>query len=67
VPSQPRKPTISWAASKEQGHQVKGGDPASLLCACETSPEILDLLECVQRRATKMIKEMEHFPCEVRL
>jgi len=27
----------------------------------------VDLLECVQRRATKMIQGMKHVPCKVRL
>jgi len=27
----------------------------------------MDLLECIQRRATKMIQGMEHFSCEDRL
>ena len=24
----------------------------------------MDMLECIQQRATKMIQGMEHFPCE---
>ena len=27
----------------------------------------MDLLECIQRRVTKMIQEMEHLPCQDRL
>ena len=42
VPSQPRKPITFWAASKKKcGQKVKGGDPAPLLCADETSPGVL--------------------------
>ena len=68
MPSQPRKPAISWAASKEVGQWVKRGDPAPLLYTDEISLGILclmwspqyrggtDLLEHVQRRATKIIQ-----------
>ena len=64
---------------KKRGQQVKGGDPALLLCTGETSPEYciqmgsphyrrdMDLLECVQWRATKMIQGMEQLSYEVRL
>ena len=27
----------------------------------------IDLLECIQRRATKMIERMEHLPCKAKL
>ena len=60
--------------------QVEGGDPAPLLCAGETSTGLLcpdvkssvqeystDLLECIQRRATKMIQSMEHLSYKDRL
>ena len=57
---------------KKQGQRVEG---ASLLCAGETSPGVLcpdvesllqesqDLLECVQRKARKVIPEMENLSC----
>ena len=58
-----------------------GGDPAPLLCAGEASPHLeyciqmrspqykrdMKLLECVQRRDTKMIQGMEHLSYEDRL
>lgn len=31
----------SWAASNKHGLQVKGGDPAALLCSAETSHVVL--------------------------
>ena len=55
------------------------GDPASLLCAGETTPEVLhpDVESSVQKRhgsvrvcpegATKMMQGMEHFPYKDRL
>jgi len=52
VLSQPRKPTVSQAASKMCGQQVEGGDPAPLLCTSEVSLEVLhaDVESSVQER-----------------
>jgi len=64
---------------EKHGQQVEGGDSAPLLCFDETPPvsciqlsspqhrKVMDLLEWVQRRATKMIREMEHLSYEERL
>ena len=64
---------------KQCGQQVRGGDSASLPCSGETSPEVLhpavepsvqevmDLLELVQSKATKMIRGLEHLSYEERL
>jgi len=63
---------------EKHGQQVKGGDSAPLLCAGETPGGVLrpalepwhrrdmDLLEWVQRRATKMMQWLEHLSCENR-
>lgn len=72
MPSQPRKPTVSWAASKAV--QPAGWRRGSALLPCAGGPHLehcvqmwspqhrrdMDLLECVQRRATDMIQGMEH-------
>ena len=39
--SQPRKPTVSWAALKEIWPAGGRGGPVPLLCAGETSPGVL--------------------------
>ena len=38
-----------------------------LECCISQYSRKVDLLECIQRRATKMIQGMEHLPCEDRL
>jgi len=52
VPSQPRKPTVSWAASKAVWPAGWGSDPAPVLCAGEASPGVLrpDVESSVQER-----------------
>ena len=70
MPLQPRKSQLYPGL-----HPNKGGQNGQqLLCAGEASPGILlqyrkdmDLLECIQRRATKMIQGMEHLSYEDRL
>ena len=64
---------------KKCDQQGKRGDPLLLLRTGETQMEYciqmwspqyrrdVDLLEHIQRRATKMIPRTEHLPCEDRL
>ena len=78
VPSQPRKPTVSWAASKAAQPAGQGADPATLLCAVRPH------LECcirwralstgqmwvywsVSRGRPQMTQGMGTPPCEDRL
>ena len=78
MPSQSRKPTISWAAANTVKHSAASMLREVILplysalvrlhleyCIQMWSPQYrrdVDLLEHIQRRATKMIQGMEHLP-----
>jgi len=81
VPSQPRKPNVSWVASKETCQQVEGGrwSCPSTLCWWgltsgvlhpDSSPQYrtdIDQLDHIQLRAIEMIQGMEHLSYDDRL
>ena len=78
-PHSPESQPYPGLYPKQHGQQGKGGDSAPLLCTVRPhlehciqmwSPQYrrdMELLEHVHRRATKMIKGMEHLPYEDRL
>ena len=78
---QPGRPTVPWAAATEgwqQGEEREGvvplcsapGRPHLQCCAQAWGPQHrkdVELMEWVQRRATKMIRGLEHLSYEERL
>ena len=77
VHSQPRKPTISWVASREAWPAGWGRwfchsallwwDPTCIQLWSPQHRKDTDLLEWVQRRAIKMTRGLEHLSYEDRL
>ena len=79
MPSQSRKPAIPWAASKTSTASMARVilplysalvQPHLEYCVQMWSPQYrrdMELLECVQRRATKMLQGMERLSYEDRL
>ena len=79
--SKPRSPTISWVASRKDYQQVEGDDVILPLYAALVRAHLeyciqfwgfqhkkdTELLDGVQRRATKMIQRMEYLSYEDRL
>ena len=78
-PCSPESQPYPGLHQKQHSQQGEGGDPAPLLCTVRPhleyciqtgSPQYrrdMDLLKCIQRRATKMIQGMEHLSCKDRL
>ena len=76
---QPRKPTVSWAASREAWPAGQGGDSAPLLHSCETPPGVLcpalkpptkEGHGCVgvgPEESHEDDQRADHLPCEGRL